>query len=160
LAVIRLFLQRFDGNWLFGNSERPSDLVLADDFFGYAEAENCQVGLASVRISLLSISCMKPHVVFVDVDDTLVRSVGSKRIPMTGVVAEILALHGQGAVLYLWSSGGAEYARASAVELQIEHCFAGFLPKPDVIVDDQPFTAWRNLRHVYPLQASSAKREG
>jgi hypothetical protein len=102
---------------------------------------------------------MKPHVVFVDVDDTLVRSVGSKRIPMTGVVAEVRALHIQGAVLYLWSSGEADYARASAVELEIEHCFVGFLPKPDVIVDDQPFTAWRNLRHVYPLQASSAKRE-
>lgn len=103
---------------------------------------------------------MKPHVVFVDVDDTLVRSVGTKRVPMTGVVAEIRTLHEQGAVLYLWSSGGAEYARASAVELAIEHCFTGFLPKPDVIVDDQPMNEWRNLRHVYPLQASSAKREG
>jgi hypothetical protein len=57
---------------------------------------------------------MKTRVVFIDVDDTLVRSVGAKRIPMPTVVARVKALHTEGAVMYLWSSGGAEYAQATA----------------------------------------------
>lgn len=32
---------------------------------------------------------MNNRVVFVDVDDTLVRSVGTKRIPMTAVIARV-----------------------------------------------------------------------
>ena len=95
------------------------------------------------------------RVVFVDVDDTLVRSVGSKRIPMTSVVAHVRELHASGHVLYLWSSGGAEYARKSAEELELAECFAGFLPKPQRIIDDQPVSDWVDFEHVYPLQASS-----
>jgi hydroxymethylpyrimidine pyrophosphatase-like HAD family hydrolase len=51
---------------------------------------------------------MNPRIVFVDVDDTLVRSVGAKRIRMPGVVAAVRKLHAEGAQLYLWSSGGSE----------------------------------------------------
>jgi len=36
---------------------------------------------------------MKNPIVFVDVDDTLVRSVGTKRIPMPAVIAEVKRLH-------------------------------------------------------------------
>ena len=99
---------------------------------------------------------MKPRVVFVDVDDTLVRSVGAKRIPMPGVVARVKALNTDGAVLYLWSSGGAEYAEASAKELGLHGCFAGFLPKPDVYLDDQPVHEWKYCRHVLPTNADDA----
>jgi hypothetical protein len=99
---------------------------------------------------------MKQRVVFVDVDDTLVRSVGAKRVPMPGVVARVRELHAQGAALYLWSSGGADYARASAVELRIEHCFIAFLPKPDVYLDDQPVNDWRYCKHVLPSNANDA----
>ncbi len=49
-------------------------------------------------------------VIYVDVDETFVRSVGTKRIPMTSVIKHILQLKEQGAVLYCWSSGGADYA--------------------------------------------------
>jgi hypothetical protein len=96
---------------------------------------------------------MKEGIVFVDVDDTLVRSVGSKRIPMPSVVERVRELHGQGRSLYLWSSGGAEYARASALELGIEDCFIAFLPKPDVYLDDQSVQEWRYCRHVLPTNA-------
>jgi cation transport ATPase len=95
-------------------------------------------------------------IVFVDVDDTLVRSVGTKRIPMPSVVASVRALHESGAEVYLWSSGGAEYARMSARELGIEECFASFLPKPTSYIDDQPVEEWRFCRHVYPAAASDA----
>jgi phosphoserine phosphatase len=98
-------------------------------------------------------------VVFVDVDDTLVRSVGTKRIPMPNVIRTIRRLKTQGATLYCWSSGGSEYARTSAKEFGLEDCFVSYLPKPEVMIDDQPFQDWRRLRHVYPLQADSLLNE-
>ena len=99
---------------------------------------------------------MKQRVVFVDVDDTLIRSVGAKRIPMPAVVAHVKSMHARGVALYLWSSGGADYARMSAAELGIEDCFVAFLPKPDAYVDDQPVNEWRFCEHVLPSNASDA----
>ena len=86
----------------------------------------------------------KPLVAYVDVDDTLVRSFGSKRIPMTEMVNHVRELHRDGIVLYAWSSGGGDYARHAARELGVEDCFAAFLPKPNII-DDQSPAQWRRL---------------
>ena len=57
-------------------------------------------------------------VAYVDVDDTLIRSFGSKRIPMTEMVHHVRDLAREGVALYAWSSGGAEYIvpRRSMVE--------------------------------------------
>jgi cation transport ATPase len=99
---------------------------------------------------------MKTRVIFVDVDDTLVRSVGPKRIPMPAVVARVRELHAEGVVLYLWSSGGADYAQAAAKELGLEQCFAGFLPKPDAYLDDQAVHEWKYCQHVLPSNAHEA----
>jgi cation transport ATPase len=95
-------------------------------------------------------------VVFVDVDDTLVRSVGGKRIPIPQVIAAIRDLHTMGVTLFLWSSGGADYARSSAIELGMEECFVGFLPKPHAYIDDQPVQEWRGCRHLLPANAAEA----
>jgi cation transport ATPase len=97
---------------------------------------------------------MTAQVVFVDVDDTLVRSVGTKRIPMPATIAAVKRLHSSGAQLYLWSAGGAAYAQASAVELGIADCFAGFLPKPSVYIDDQSVAEWLQCQHVLPANAN------
>ncbi len=75
---------------------------------------------------------------------------------MPAVIAQVRRLKETGAVLYLWSSGGADYARATAEELNITNCFIGFLPKPNVMVDDQPVHQWRDFQHIYPAQASDA----
>ena len=99
---------------------------------------------------------MRNQVVFIDVDDTLVRSVGRKRIPMPSVIKSVQAMHAGGAILYLWSSGGAEYARAAATELGIEALFEAFLPKPGVYVDDQSVSEWRYCKHVLPANAADA----
>ncbi len=99
---------------------------------------------------------MRQRVVFIDVDDTLVRSVGAKHIPMPNVIARIRELHAQGVALYLWSSGGADYARASVKEFGIEHCFLVFLPKPDVYLNDQPISEWPFCTHVHPVNAVDA----
>ena len=94
-------------------------------------------------------------VVYVDVDDTLIRSVGHTRIPMPEAIAAVRRLYEAGAELYCWSSGGSEYARASATECGLEECFAAFLPKPHVMLDDVPFSQWRRLRHVHPNDAAN-----
>jgi hypothetical protein len=93
-------------------------------------------------------------VVFVDIDDTLVRSFGSKRIPMTAVIDHVRELHRGRAVLYAWSSAGAEYARSAAVELGLAECFVGFLPKPNVLVDDQRVSEWRRTIEVHPNECA------
>ena len=90
-------------------------------------------------------------IVYVDVDDTLVRSIGSKRVPIVNVVEHVRALADSGATLYCWSSGGASYAKSSVQELGIADCFSGFLPKPDVFLDDQAPEVWRRSNHVHPL---------
>ena len=99
---------------------------------------------------------MRSRVFFIDVDDTLIRSVGTKRIPMPNVISKVKTLFAEGAILYLWSSGGAEYAHASAVELNIKDCFVGFLPKPEVYIDDQAIHDWRFYQHVLPNNIADA----
>jgi hydroxymethylpyrimidine pyrophosphatase-like HAD family hydrolase len=99
---------------------------------------------------------MFPRIIFVDIDDTLVRSVGKKRIPMPAVIKRVRQLKAEGTEMYLWSSGGAEYCRTTALELGIDDCFVGFLPKPNVYIDDQPVSEWRFCKHVYPSQADDA----
>ena len=89
-------------------------------------------------------------VVYVDVDDTLVRSIGTKHIPMPATIARVRELHDQGAILYCWSTGGADYARESAIELGIAECFVEFLPKPHWILDDQEPASWRGFKCVHP----------
>ena len=92
----------------------------------------------------------RPLVIFVDVDDTLVRSQGTKRIPMSPVIAHVRALHEQGAQLYCWSSGGGEYAKESAVECGLADCFLAFLPKPEILLDDRSLDEWRRLVAIHP----------
>lgn len=95
-----------------------------------------------------------PVHVYVDVDDTLVRSVGTKRIPMTSVIQHVRELHLQGAILFCWSAGGAEYARRSSEEFGIAKCFTAFLPKPNVFIDDQSSTVWPRSILVHPSSCS------
>ena len=98
---------------------------------------------------------MSAVVIYVDVDDTFVRSYGTKRMPMPAAIRHIEDLHHQGATLYCWSSGGADYARKSAEEFGLAGCFTAFLPKPDVLLDDQNVADWRRLRQVHPNECAA-----
>ena len=91
-----------------------------------------------------------PLIVYIDVDDTLIRSAGTKRIPVSSMIEHVRTLADQGATLYCWSSGGADYAREVAVELGLHDLFVAFLPKPQVIIDDQNVLSWRRLVQVHP----------
>ncbi|WP_087026545.1 hypothetical protein [Thaumasiovibrio subtropicus] len=101
----------------------------------------------------------RPVYIYVDVDETFVRNYGSKRIPVPGVIRHIKDLFEQGALMYCWSSGGAEYAQSSAREFDIEDCFVGFLPKPVIVIDDMQFSSWRNLLEVHPNECSGESIE-
>ncbi len=87
---------------------------------------------------------------YVDVDETFVRSHGDSRTPIPHVLEHIRQMHAAGATLYCWSSGGADYAASSAREFGIDKCFTAFLPKPNVALDDQAFEQWRYLLQVHP----------
>jgi hypothetical protein len=89
-------------------------------------------------------------VIYVDVDDTLVRTYGSKRIANSRVVDHVRALFEQGAELYCWSLGGADYAALSAKELGIADCFMGFLPKPNIMIDDIEPAKWPFFAREHP----------
>ena len=93
--------------------------------------------------------------VYVDVDETLMRHYGTRQIPIPSVIKQVKALHKQGAELYCWSSMGAAYARQAAESCGVAQCFQAFLPKPQIIVDDQQPKAWRKILHVHPSQCSS-----
>ena len=101
-----------------------------------------------------------PLVVYVDVDDTLVRSAGTKRMPIPNVVMHVKQLAAQGGVeLYCWSTAGSEYARATARELGIEASFAAFLPKPNMLIDDQEMGTWKRFVVVHPLSVTDRSVE-
>ena len=97
--------------------------------------------------------------IYVDVDDTLVRSAGSKRIPIPATIQHVRTLKEQGALLYCWSSGGADYARRSAEEFGIADCFEAFLPKPNVLLDDMPMSTWPGFITVHPGSCSTKSLE-
>ncbi|MEN9867703.1 MAG: hypothetical protein RL748_3293 [Pseudomonadota bacterium] len=96
------------------------------------------------------------RIIYFDIDDTLVRSFGTKRIPMPSVIEAVRRLKAEGATLFMWSAGGSEYCKRTADELGITDCFDGFLPKPTTYVDDQPVHEWKLCNHLYPSQAENA----
>ena len=89
-------------------------------------------------------------VVYVDVDDTLVRWCGSKWIPRSSVIEKIKERAAAGDRLFLWSRAGDGPARQVAEELGIAELFEAILPKPDHIIDDEPFSEWEFCSYEYP----------
>lgn len=99
-------------------------------------------------------------VVYVDVDDTLIRSFGSKQIPISSVIEHVRRLCAEdGVTAYCWSSGGADYARAVAERLGIAELFVAFLPKPNLMIDDQAPSAWRDLLVVHPNETGGKEAQ-
>lgn len=78
---------------------------------------------------------MVPLVVYVDVDDTLIRTSGSKRIPVSGVIESV------------------------AVGLGIAELFAGILPKPKVSVDDRALAQRNRLIKIHPPKCGRCNAE-
>jgi FMN phosphatase YigB (HAD superfamily) len=88
--------------------------------------------------------------IYVDVDDTLVHHARAAPEPIAHVIEQVRRLHARGFSLYCWSTGGADYARRVVTELGLAECFAGFLPKPTILIDDQEMSTWL-LKTFHPM---------
>lgn len=95
----------------------------------------------------------RKFVIFVDVDDTLIRTFGKKRIPIPRSADYVRRMHAEGHVLYCWSRGGSDYSREVATMLGIDGCFVGFLPKPDIVVDDRLEQMLEHCEFIHPNNA-------
>ena len=89
-------------------------------------------------------------IVYVDVDDTLIRSTGLRKIPVPETVAHVRRLKEDGVTLFCWSAGGADYARECAEFVGLADVFEAFLPKPRVMIDDQLVSDWPFCVTVHP----------
>ncbi len=81
---------------------------------------------------------MKNANIFIDVDLTLVDEKGMLK---DGAREALVLLRNKGCHLFLWSTGGVEYARKVASLYDLVDFFEGFAAKPDIIIDDMPSTA-------------------
>ncbi len=97
----------------------------------------------------------RESVIYVDVDDTLIRSFGTKQIPIPNAIRYVREMFNAGNQLYCWSRGGAQYSRDVAIRLGIEDCFVSFLPKPDVILDDRLTEFLDHCEFLHPSNAVS-----
>jgi len=93
---------------------------------------------------------MQSLVIYVDVEGTLINSFGNKTIPIESVVKHIRELYEHGAILYCWSSAGADFAKEAANKVGLEECFQSFLPKPNVLIDDISIENWSKLLQIHP----------
>ena len=98
---------------------------------------------------------MKSLVIYVDVEGTLINSVGNKVVPIEPVINHVCELYDHGATLYCWSSAGANYARQAAITIGLEECFKAFLPKPNVAIDDVNIEDWRRFIQIHPTKCTS-----
>lgn len=130
--------------------EVDPDSVRKDAINAYVDATR-EVSAAGPRVEAARLAAATRSIVYVDVDDTLIRSAGGKRMPVPNVVRHVRTLFEAGAELYCWSAGGARYAEEAAREVGLHDCFRAFLPKPHVLIDDQAPNEWRGLEHRHPL---------
>ena len=135
----------------------------ANGLSAFSQLQRDDYGLAQTSTDALDAELMgllpdmkaeKRLIVYVDVDDTLVRSARTKTVPIPSVVRQVKELFGAGVELYCWSTVGSEYARSIAQLLGIEGCFKSFLPKPNILIDDQVISEWKRFATVHPLGVS------
>jgi hypothetical protein len=101
---------------------------------------------------------IRDRVFFIDVDGTLERKILGIEVPLKGIVKAVKLLKREGALLYLWSIGGAEHARKAAREAKVERLFEGFLPKPHVYVDNKPARSWKDCERWKPRKLAKAAK--
>ena len=80
---------------------------------------------------------MKNANIFVDVDLTLVDENGNL---LEGSSQALRTLKQKGCHLFLWSTAGADYAKANAARHGLTDLFEGYVAKPDILIDDLPST--------------------
>jgi hypothetical protein len=87
---------------------------------------------------------------YIDVDGTLERKILGIEVPLKNVAQGLQLLKREGALVFLWSTGGVQHARKAAREAKIEKYVDGYLPKPNVYVDDKPVAKWKDCERWKP----------
>jgi len=79
-----------------------------------------------------------------DVDGTLLQNAAGADVPRPHVIKLLKLLHSKGNTIYVWSGGGAEYARIQATRLGLDDLITGYASKKDadhikpyLAIDDQ-----------------------
>ncbi len=111
-----------------------------------------QLNLSCITWAQSFMTTASPVCIYIDVDQTLVRTVAGRWVPNQDLRQKVREWKAAGAVLYCWSSQGADYARRAAQECRVADCFVAFLPKPHVLVDDQKIEA--SLLQLAPTTAA------
>ena len=82
--------------------------------------------------------------VFVDVESSFHEDVRGR------VLEYLRGLDLEAWELFAWSDGGSEAARVHVVEAGVEDLFSGFLPKPNVLLDEHGVDEWPDVRVQAP----------
>ena len=79
-----------------------------------------------------------------DVDGTLIQRISDRDCERSKVTELLKLLHSKGNTIYVWSGGGAEYARIQVTRLGLDNLITGYASKKDssyikpyLAIDDQ-----------------------
>lgn len=97
-------------------------------------------------------------VIYFDVDDTLIRTFGSKTLPIIHVIELVKQLKDTGAELYCWSAAGRDHALEVATEYGIHDCFIAFMTKPDLMIDDRTLEQL-HIQELHPNECHLTAQE-
>lgn len=103
------------------------------------------------------------HIIFVDVDDTLIFDYNQTLNPDDGVIIEhaggtemvvphkkhinlIKSLHAQGYAIIVMSQGGWDWARAVVEGLELTSYITAVMTKPEKYIDDMDVKSWLKER--------------
>ncbi len=91
----------------------------------------------------------KVSVIIVDVDDTLIRSFGTKQIPIPITIQYVRDMFHAGNLLYCWSRGGAQYSCDVATKLGVRGVKDSELRHANI---DSEKSKMKKVTNVLPLQ--------
>jgi len=98
------------------------------------------------------------RVIYFDVDDTLIRTFGSKSLPIIHVIELVKQLKAAGAELYCWSHAGRDHAIDVAKEYNIYDCFVAFMTKPELMIDDRRLSDL-HIQEMHPNECHLTAQE-
>lgn len=97
-------------------------------------------------------------VIYIDVDDTLIRTFGSRTLPIVHMIDLVKQLKDASAELYCWSAAGRDHAIDVAREYGIYDCFVAFMTKPELMIDDRTLTQL-HIQEMHPNECHLTAQE-
>ena len=76
--------------------------------------------------------------VFIDIDGTITPDCGHTIFPLAIETIQELS---EKSNIFIWSAGGFNYCEEIVNKLNLEEFICGFMPKPEIVIDDLPMFA-------------------